>query len=468
MSVLDENPTALRIRQHLVEHLGAPDEVSELTGSPIPGSPVQALNLAYFAPQGPHAPVVFATCGAGLYRMPDGRRVEGLVLLRREPNRDAFGAVHRLLAQFALFSETSGQPVRLGDVVRAPDMLQPFCAMDAVLFIPPVPFVPEFHATAISADERVELVWLLPVYEAEADYAIEHGPQALMMLFAAQGLDLTEPDREEANTLIEPTDAEGMAQAAFERAQQQPQAPTPSSGGKTKTSRRDVNQGSFEVAETGQTLKITRRGGARGGAPKPAAKPVPKPPAAPPPAAPPPPASEATPMTRGPAVSPPPGARRPPPNARPVAVRPPSKKEEVRFDLARGPTSRRAASVKEMPAAAPRSGPKAGPASGVKAGAKPGPKGPLTSAPKPGGPAARPPREDPKVTKQKRVDALKRAAKEAAQRAAKRHSGEAPAAPPRQAPKPVAKDAERTSALRAAAKRRGAAQRVLRTELDDE
>ena len=50
MSELDSNPTVLKVRKHLVEYLGPPDEVFELSGSPIPGSPMPALNLAYFAP----------------------------------------------------------------------------------------------------------------------------------------------------------------------------------------------------------------------------------------------------------------------------------------------------------------------------------------------------------------------------------------------------------------------------------
>src|SRR5262245_62034489 len=165
---LDRSPALLLVRKHLVEHLGPPQEVFEVRGSPIKTSPIQALHLSYFAPGGPEAPVVFATCGACLFKMNDGRRVEAMMLLRREPSRDAFSAIHRLLSSFAIFAEANNESVRIGDVVRAPEDLHKFCQMDAILFLPPVPFIETFHRIAITHEELVELVWLLPVYEAEA------------------------------------------------------------------------------------------------------------------------------------------------------------------------------------------------------------------------------------------------------------------------------------------------------------
>ena len=103
-----------------------------------PGSPLASLNLAFFSPGGPEAPVLFATCGASLYKMSDGRRVEALVILARQPPAEHFEPLRRLLASFALFAEASGQTVQLGDVVRAEAELAPLCGMDAVLFVPPL------------------------------------------------------------------------------------------------------------------------------------------------------------------------------------------------------------------------------------------------------------------------------------------------------------------------------------------
>lgn len=281
---LDQNPDILLVRKHLVEHLGPPAEVFEVRGSPIKTSPIQALHLSYFAPGGPEAPVVFSTCGACLFRMNDGRRVEAMMLLRKEPARDAFAAIHRLLSSFAIFAEANNESVRIGDVVRAPEDLHKFCGMDAILFLPPVPFLETFHKIPITKNEHVELIWLLPVYEAEATYALKYGPQALMMLFAAQGLDLTQTDRDEANTLIQPDDARVMAQKRSdeERARLEAQGGPKVVPLSKAPPRRNLGAGSFEVADQGDAVTITRRGDKKPKALKPVPQQEPPPPPPPP------------------------------------------------------------------------------------------------------------------------------------------------------------------------------------------
>jgi hypothetical protein len=256
---IENDPDVLLVRKHLVEHLGRPDEVFEVRGSPLPNSPLQALHLAYFAPGGPDAPVVYATCGACLFKMKDGRRVEGLMLLRKAPDPEAVSAIHRMLSSFAIFAEANSETVRIGDVVRAPENLHRFSHMDAVLFLPPVPFVESFHRVQIRDNQLVDVVWLLPVYESEAQYALKNGPQALMLLFAAQGLDLTEMNREEANTLIEPDDARQMAQRRSEDEKKKgdtkaaPKSRAPQRRGALVT-------GSFDVQDDPNTVTVVRRG----------------------------------------------------------------------------------------------------------------------------------------------------------------------------------------------------------------
>ncbi len=369
-SSLDTHPDILLVRKHLVEHLGAPDEVFEISGSPLPDSPIQAMNLAYFAPAGPSAPVVFATCGACFFEMNDGRRVEAIIILRREPEGTAFDAVHRALASFALFSETNNEAIRYGDVVRAKDELSQFCDMDALLFMPPIPFVETFHQTTITKERKVEIVWLLPVYDTEAQYALDHGPQALMMLFAAQGLDLTEPRRDEANTMIEPSDAQEMAQRASEAAGNAEQGPTLTSPVKPKTSRRNMGKGSFDVSESGGAVKITRRRSA----PKKTK-----------------PAAPAATIEPPPQETPEPIVRRPPRPSRPIAVKA-ERKQEIRFDLGKS-----AKPPEPKPAAEP-------------------------AQRKPAKPVMTPAQKAEE--KKKRIEELKAQAKAAARRAAKRASGE--------------------------------------------
>ena len=410
MSELDANPTVLKVRHHLVEFLGAPDEVFELSGSPVPGSPMTALNLAYFAPQGPQGPVVFATCGACLAPMADGRRVEGLVLLRKEPTPPVFDAIQRLLAQFALFPETSSAAVQLGDVVRAAEMLKPMCAMDAVLFMPPVPFVPGFHRAPIDKERFVDLIWLLPVYEAEAQYAMQHGPQALMMLFAAQGVDLTDLARSVADTSVDPAQAEAQAQQATQQAQERTKNQPPPPPKQTKPARRSAPQARpVQAEEAGPTVRIQRRGG---GAARPNSGSQP---------------ASVPAQSQGSAPGRPRTAR--PSGRSRVAVRAPSRKEEIRFDLS-----------------APAK-PGQGTSAPKRAAAPPSPRAKR---------AAPPPVQTPEqlaAAKAKRVEALKQAAREAAERAALRHSGRSTKQPKSPKAPLVAAPADRSS-VRAAAKRR--------------
>jgi hypothetical protein len=404
---LDANQDILLIRKHLVEHLGPPDEVFEVSGSPIPGSPMQALNLAYFAPAGPHSPVVFATCGAAQYTMKDGRRIEGILILRREPDAEAFDAVHRLLASFALFAEANDQVIRHGDVVHAPEELSKFCDMDALLFMPPIPFVQTFHTLQVTQGKEVEILWLLPVYDAEAEYALANGPQSLMMLFAAQSLDLTEPHRAEANTMMEAKDAAEMAKRMGEEHARRTEAEGPkpmAQPAKPKTSRRTIGKGSFEVEEEGGAVKISRRN-------------KPKKPAPPPPAK-----MGTTPAEVASNQQPVPARKKP------IIAAIPKRKEETRFDL--------------------------------------GDKKPQSSEPKL---PARPkkveePKDDPETAKKKRIDELKKKAQDAAQRAKQRKQSNALDEPSG----PIIMPGPNMSSAQAASNRRGAPKRAIEDQLDDE
>lgn len=218
---LDNDPTVLAVRKHLVEHLGPPEEVFELEASQVPNSPLATLNLAYFAPGGPEAPVVFATCGASLFRMKDGRRVEALIILAQRPPDAQLPAVRRLLGSFALFAETNDEVVQLGDVVQGGEDLAEFSEMNAVLFVPPFTFLPSFHRIGLEDDEAIDMVWLMPLYAAEAEYALHQGPQTLLMLLAGLQLDLTDPRRPPADTSISPEEAADRAQAITEEALRQ-------------------------------------------------------------------------------------------------------------------------------------------------------------------------------------------------------------------------------------------------------
>lgn len=263
MADLDNNADVLLVRQHFVQNLGQPDEVVEVRGNPVQGSAIQKLQLAYFAPSGPGSPVVFATCGACQGTMKDGRRVEGIIVLRQEPAREAFASIHRLLCSFASFAEANEGAIRTGDVIRSPEELRQFSTMDAILFLPPVTFAAGFRQVALTSGSVADVVWLLPVYESEAAYALLHGPQALLLLFAAQGLNLTEMTRDEANTLIAPEDAAKMAadRDAIEakKAAEASQDQSSAAPWIKPTRPRTAQPASFETVQASAEMLVVRR-----------------------------------------------------------------------------------------------------------------------------------------------------------------------------------------------------------------
>ncbi|MEO1334825.1 MAG: suppressor of fused domain protein [Myxococcota bacterium] len=196
---LDNHPLVLTVRKHFVDHLGPPAEVYQLPGSSQPNSPITAVQLAVFAPGGPEAPYIYVTCGASLFCMKDGRRVEAMFVLPRQPPPHISEHVRRLLGAFALFPEANDQVVKLGDVIRAADELAPISSMQALLFLPPFTFLPSFHRVNIENNETIDIVWLIPLHAIEANYTFKFGPQALLSLITQQKVDLTNPQREPAD-----------------------------------------------------------------------------------------------------------------------------------------------------------------------------------------------------------------------------------------------------------------------------
>ncbi|MBI2377408.1 MAG: suppressor of fused domain protein [Deltaproteobacteria bacterium] len=219
----DPSPDVLVIREHLLRHLGPPADVLQLREGALPELPT--LEVAFFAPGTSDSPVVFATCGASAIPMADNRRAEGLFMMRPRPTLEQAEVIVQLLGAFASYCSKNGVSIGVGDVIPARAELSTISNMDAVVFVPPVTFVPAFHRIEWK-DRVVDVLWLLPVYQDEASYALEHGPGALLTLFAAQGLDLTRLDRDTANTLLLPEDAKTLA-ASMEKASAAPKAPAP-------------------------------------------------------------------------------------------------------------------------------------------------------------------------------------------------------------------------------------------------
>jgi hypothetical protein len=393
----DNHPIVLAVRSHLMQSFGQPEQVQVMQGSSAPDI-IPQLHVAQFAPEGPSSPNVFATCGSALYQMEDGRRVEGLMIARRDPPDEEKQGMLRMLGRFALFPATQKAVFNVGDLIDAKQDLSSFCDMDTILMLPPLPFVESFRSFE-SKEGRIDMLWLVPVFAGEAEYARTHGIPAMLNLVSAQNLDLSEPRREEANTLMAPEEAEQMAQERAKEAAEQAKNAGPSlrSVAKLKTNRKDVGKGSFDVEESSTSVKISRRSGA----PKSSAKPAPAGPAAPggrtaPPSG----AIGLTPGTPQAKAPGPPRSGPPPHQPLPgVVVKGGSGpgstgcRQPVRFDLSQGAAG---SSVKPQKAAAPPARKKEPPRQ-------------LTP-------------EEQEAERQKRIEALKEAARSADERAKARWS----------------------------------------------
>jgi hypothetical protein len=225
------------------------------------------------------------------------------------------------------------------------------------------------------------------------------------MLFAAQGLDLTDAGRDEANTLVLPEDARGLAEKRSEEERKKAAAKGPTPTGRAPTRVAPQGSGSFDVDDRGDAVAIVRRG-VKSPKPKPEHLSVV-----------PPSMDGDEPTVRAPLEarpSQPMGANETTggrvPTRRPMFAPPPRKVEPVRFDVNSG------ASIEPD-----RRGPGAPPP-------RPVPRAVSAAAPRPA-PAqkpAPPPQDTPEEAKRKRIDDLKAKAADAAKRAAERTQGSDP------------------------------------------
>jgi hypothetical protein len=184
----------LAVRNHLMTFLGAPSGIVELKGNQAQ-STLLKLEIGVFTPGGKDGPVLMATCGASLVPMNDGRRLEGILIAKRAPPKERAGALHALLAGFATYAEKNNVALGVGAVIPAAKELSPLCNMTAMALFPPLPVKEDFWHLA-HPEHQVEFVWLVPLYEAEAEFCLEKGPGKLHKLFAEQGTDLADLQRD--------------------------------------------------------------------------------------------------------------------------------------------------------------------------------------------------------------------------------------------------------------------------------
>lgn len=176
------------VRSHLVQGLGPPTEVLELSGSPDPR--LSKLEIACWTPAGPTGPMILVTCGLSKIALPSGQRVEGMLLIKPAPAKEALNAVVKLLGRFGLFAAQSEAPMTPGIVIRAPHELAEVASMPCLVLLPALTFPPAFRQIRRSDQALVDLVWLVPLHDVEAKVVEEQGGEALILQLSAHGVDL--------------------------------------------------------------------------------------------------------------------------------------------------------------------------------------------------------------------------------------------------------------------------------------
>lgn len=217
------------VRSHLVQGLGPPADVLELSGSPDKN--LHKLEVALWTPAGPTGPAVLISCGASRVALPDGRRFEASLIMRPVPEKEGLGALAKLLGRFGLFLAQATRPVPMGTVIRAPDELAPLTRMTALLVTPAINFPPQFRVLKKGDKTVAELAWLVPLHESEAQLVEQHGGEALMIQFSAYATDLAAWSREPIPRLV--TVEEAKAMIAARAPAPPPPTPVPSATGGT-------------------------------------------------------------------------------------------------------------------------------------------------------------------------------------------------------------------------------------------
>jgi len=181
------SPEIATVRAHLVQTLGPPLEVLELSGSP--DKRLAKLEVATWQPAGPTGPLIMASCGISRLVMPDGRRMEALMLVRPVPSKDDTAVLVKLLGRFGLLIANATGSIPPGTVIRAPEEMAPVSTMPDLVLLPAITFPPLFRQIK-KGDQTIDIAWLAPVHEIEAQLVESQGGEALMMQFSAYGVDL--------------------------------------------------------------------------------------------------------------------------------------------------------------------------------------------------------------------------------------------------------------------------------------
>ena len=190
------------VRDHLTTFLGAPSRVLNLQLN-NPDLPFESLEIAIFNEENEH-PTILSTCGLCQNQILDGRRMELLFIVDDHGNSAVLEALVDTLGTLSVFAATAVPPLNYGGMLGAREQLETISPMDGVIFFPPFMLVNEFHGFEAPDGSPIQFLWVVPIYEDEAEYADEHGPRELANLVGANQINLTDLERPMANVEMTP------------------------------------------------------------------------------------------------------------------------------------------------------------------------------------------------------------------------------------------------------------------------
>ena len=142
------------------------------------------------APAETGQPWIYATCGAAQSGAAGEPGAEYVLLA---PGADP--AIVEMLAALAMLDADAPAGIGVGSIIA---LRRPWTASSwarHVLVLPPYPFEPEFAVCEHDGERRIVVLWLVPILAVEAQYAREHGYEALEQLIETREANVADPAR---------------------------------------------------------------------------------------------------------------------------------------------------------------------------------------------------------------------------------------------------------------------------------
>lgn len=141
------------------------------------------------APAEPSEPWLYATCGAA-QSAPEGEPGAEYVLLAPAPD----AVLVEMLATLATVNADAPEGFGVGSIIALGRSWIARSWAHHLLVLPPYPFPSGFERLE-DGERRTVVLWLVPILAAEAQYAREHGHEALEQVIERRGANVADPLR---------------------------------------------------------------------------------------------------------------------------------------------------------------------------------------------------------------------------------------------------------------------------------